>query len=50
MFDDQDGKKECYVDLDISDDKAKDFYCNQVFFTKFDPKYESIIGKLYYQE
>ena len=50
LFDDQDGKKECYVDLDISDWEDKDFYCNHVFFQKFDPRYESIIWKIYYQE
>ncbi len=50
LFDDQDSKKECYVDLDISDWEDKDFYCNQVFFKKFDPKYESTIGKIHYQD
>jgi len=50
LFDDQDGKKDCYVDLDISDWEDKDFYCNQVFFKKFDPKYESTIWKIYYQD
>lgn len=48
LFDDS-KNKECYVDLDISDWSEKDFYCNQVFFTKFDPKYESTIWKIYYQ-
>jgi hypothetical protein len=43
LFDDPKEEKVCYVDLDISDDNEKDFYCNQVFFTKFDPKYESTI-------
>ncbi|HPC34694.1 MAG TPA: hypothetical protein PLP73_03440, partial [Candidatus Absconditabacterales bacterium] len=50
LFDDQESKKECYVDLDISDGEDKDFYCNQVFFKKFDPKYESTIGKIHYQD
>lgn len=50
LFDDPKEDKECYVDLDISDNNEKDFYCNQVFFTKFDPKYESTIWKIYYQK
>ncbi len=50
LFDDPKEEKECYVDLDISDWNEKDFYCNQVFFTKFDPKYESTIWKIYYQK
>lgn len=50
LFDDPKEEKVCYVDLDISDDNEKDFYCNQVFFTKFDPKYESTIWKIYYQK
>ncbi|HRX64256.1 MAG TPA: hypothetical protein P5060_04080, partial [Candidatus Absconditabacterales bacterium] len=49
MYNDPDQNKECYVDLDISDQNEKDFYCNELFFTKFDPKYESNVGKIYYQ-
>ena len=43
MYDNPDQEKECYVDLDISDENEKDFYCNVPFFTKFDPRYESNI-------
>jgi hypothetical protein len=43
LYDDPDKNKECYVDLDISDDNDKDFYCNQLYLAKFDPKYESNI-------
>jgi len=50
LYDNPKQEKECYIDLDISDDNEKDFYCNQVFFTKFDPKYESKIWKIYYQK
>jgi len=50
LFDDPDSKKECYVDLDISDSVKKDFDCNMVYFKKFDPKYENTIGKIYYQK
>ena len=50
LFDDPKEEKECYVDLDISDTNEKDFYCNQIFFKKFDPKYESTIWKIVYQK
>jgi PKD repeat protein len=49
LFDDPEENKECYIDLDISDENEKDFYCNQAFLQKFDPKYENTIWKLYYQ-
>ncbi len=50
MYDNPDQDKECYVDLDISDENEKDFYCNAPFFTKFDPRYESNIWRIYYQQ
>jgi hypothetical protein len=43
LYNNPENEKECYVDLDISNDNEKDFYCNTPFFTKFDPKYESNI-------
>jgi hypothetical protein len=49
LYNNPENEKECYVDLDISDNNEKDFYCNTPFFTKFDPKYESNIWKIYYQ-
>lgn len=49
LFDNPEDQKECYIDLDISDDNEKDFFCNQVFFKKFDPRYESTIWKIYYE-
>lgn len=50
LYENPENDKECYVDLDISDNTEKDFYCNQLFFTKFDPKYESNVWRLYYQK
>lgn len=49
LYDDPDQSKQCYVDLDISDDNDKDFYCNQLFFAKFNPKYENNLWKIYYE-
>ena len=49
LYNNPENEKQCYVDLDISDDNEKDFYCNTPFFTKFDPRYESNIGRIYYQ-
>jgi hypothetical protein len=43
LFDDPEENKECYIDLDISDENEKDFYCNQAFLQKFDPKYENTV-------
>lgn len=50
LYENPENDKECYVDLDISDDTEKDFYCNQLFFTKFDPKLKNNEGKIYYQK
>ncbi len=49
LYNNPEDEKECYVDLDISDNNEKDFYCNTPFFTKFDPRYESNIWRIYYQ-
>lgn len=49
LYNDPEWNKQCYVDLDISDWKEKDFYCNQIYLAEFDPKYENLVWKLYYQ-
>jgi hypothetical protein len=46
----------CYVDTDLSvdsdgdaiKDNDKDFSCNQLYLQKYEPKYESAKGRLYY--
>jgi hypothetical protein len=43
LYNDPEGDKTCYVDLDISDEKDKDFYCNQLYFAEFDPQFENLI-------
>lgn len=51
-----DSKWTCYVDTDIAFDSDsdtvkendKDFLCNEVFLKKYEPKYESVIGRIYY--
>lgn len=39
----------CYVDLDITDTIDKDFECNTLFMKEFSPRYNSLIGKIYYK-
>lgn len=39
----------CYVDLDITDSIDKDFECNTLFMKEFSPRYDSLIGKIYYK-
>lgn len=51
-----DSKWICYVDTDIAfdsdgdttKDNDKDFLCNEVHLQKYEPKYESVIGRIYY--
>jgi len=47
----------CYVDTDISSDgedndgikdNDKDFLCNELYLKKYVPKYESVVGRVYY--
>lgn len=50
LFDNKwDENRRCYVDLDISDDKEKDFYCNEMYFAEFDPSFENVMWKFYYE-
>ena len=50
LYNDPDENKTCYVDLDISDSTDKDFYCNQMYLAKFDPQFENLIWKIYYED
>lgn len=51
-----DSRGTCYVDTDIafdSDgdlirDNDKDFLCNELYLKTYEPKYESVIGRIYY--
>ena len=46
----------CYVDTDIAfdsdqdgnKDNDKDFLCNEPYLKKYEPKYESVVGRIYY--
>lgn len=46
----------CYVDTDIAfdgdqdgtKDNDKDFLCNALYLKKYEPKYESVVGRVYY--
>lgn len=46
----------CYVDTDIAFDSDndgvkendKDFLCNALYLKKYEPKYESVVGRIYY--
>ncbi len=46
----------CYVDTDIAFDSDgdaakendKDFMCNELYLQQYEPKYESVIGRIYY--
>jgi len=51
-----DSRGNCYVDTDIAfdsnndgtKDNDKDFLCNELYLAKYEPKYESVIGRIYY--
>lgn len=53
-----DKQNKCFIDIDSkldSDgdkiaDNDTDFLCNQLYYKKYDQKYESIIWKIYYQD
>ena len=47
---DEKGMKNCYVDLDISDEQEKDFSCNEIFLKEYTPQYSSKIGKISYEK
>ncbi|MFA5747732.1 MAG: PKD domain-containing protein [Candidatus Absconditabacterales bacterium] len=48
----------CYVDNDITidsdgdgnKDNDKDFLCNELYFKKYEPKYESMTGRIYFTQ
>lgn len=48
---------DCYIDTDISvdsewkwiKDQNRDFLCNELHLVKYEPKYDSIIWRIYYQ-
>lgn len=42
-------KGECYVDIDITDDKKKDFSCNTLYMAEYVPNFSSINWKIYYE-
>ncbi len=56
LYDDSRGI--CYVDTDIgidSDgdaikDNDKDFTCNQLYLKTYEPKYQSVLGRIYYTQ
>lgn len=51
-----DAKWTCYVDTDIAHDSDgdgikdndKDFLCNELYLKKYEPKYESVVGRIFY--
>ena len=51
-----DSRGTCYVDTDIAfdsdndgiKDNDKDFLCNQLYLKKYEPKYESVVWRIYY--
>lgn len=51
-----DSRGTCYVDTDIAfdsdgdgiKDNDKDFLCNTLYLKTYEPKYESVIGRIYY--
>ena len=51
-----DSRGNCYVDTDIAfdsngdgvKDNDKDFLCNELYLKKYEPKYESVVGRIYY--
>ncbi|MEI7919224.1 MAG: hypothetical protein WCH65_03315 [bacterium] len=48
----------CYVDTDVAfdsdqdgtKDNDKDFLCNEPYLKKYEPKYESVVGRIYYTQ
>jgi hypothetical protein len=57
LFDDAGGAKDCYVDLDISadsdgdgiKDQDRDMQCNELQFQKYEPRYDAVVARIYYQ-
>lgn len=57
LYDDADGARDCYIDVDItvdSDgdgvaDQDRDFSCNQLHLQKYTPKHDSVTWRIYYQ-
>lgn len=51
-----DSRGTCYVDTDIAFDSDgdgtknndKDFLCNELYLKTYEPKYESVVGRIYY--
>ncbi len=51
-----DSRGTCYVDTDIAfdsngdgvKDNDKDFLCNELYLKVYEPKYESVVGRIYY--
>jgi hypothetical protein len=51
-----DSRGTCYVDTDIAfdsngdgvKDNDKDFLCNELYLKKYEPRYESVVGRIYY--
>lgn len=51
-----DSRGDCYVDTDIAfdskgdgiKDNDQDFLCNELSLKKYEPKYESVVGRIYY--
>lgn len=43
------GTWDCYVDLDITDDKEIDFSCNEIHLEEYEPQYISKIWRIYYE-
>ncbi len=42
--------KNCYVDLDITDEIEKDFSCNEAYLASYTPQYTSKIWRIYYEK
>jgi len=57
LFDNANGAKDCYVDLDITvdsnedgvKDQDRDMNCNELHFQKYEPQYDSVVARVYYQ-
>jgi len=57
LFDDLDWSLDCYVDADISidtnedgvNDQDRDFNCNELHLEVYEPRYDSVVGRVYYQ-
>jgi len=49
--------KDCYVDLDITVDsnedgvteQDRDMNCNTLHLQKYEPRYDAVVGRIYYQ-